>query len=54
VLLAQIWRKLLLPRGMDVLERTCAKLGRISIPALLLTLMLFAFQGKLRHIASVF
>ena len=47
VLLAQAWRKLLLVRGADVLERTLVKLGPISISALLLTLvLLFAFQGK--------
>jgi len=31
---------------MDVLEHTSANFGRISIPALLLTLLLFTFQGK--------
>jgi ACR3 family arsenite transporter len=47
VLLAQIWRKLLLARGEDALQRTLAALGPISISALLLTLvLLFAFQGK--------
>ncbi|BCK87165.1 arsenical-resistance protein Acr3 [Sideroxyarcus emersonii] len=47
VLLAQVWRKLLLVRGEEVLQRTLAALGPISISALLLTLvLLFAFQGK--------
>ncbi|HEY5994777.1 MAG TPA: ACR3 family arsenite efflux transporter [Gallionellaceae bacterium] len=47
VLLAQVWRKLLLARGTAALERTLHALGPISISALLLTLvLLFAFQGK--------
>jgi ACR3 family arsenite transporter len=47
VLLAQIWRKWLLARGEEVLQRTLTALGPISISALLLTLvLLFAFQGK--------
>jgi ACR3 family arsenite transporter len=47
VLLAQVWRKLLLARGEETLQRTLAALGPISISALLLTLvLLFAFQGK--------
>ncbi len=47
VLLAQLWRKVLLVRGDEVLQRTLAALGPISISALLLTLvLLFAFQGK--------
>src|SRR5512142_1499967 len=47
VLLAQIWRKWLLTRGEEALQRTLAALGPISISALLLTLvLLFAFQGK--------
>jgi ACR3 family arsenite transporter len=47
VLLSQLWRKLLLARGDQVLQRTLVKLGPISISALLLTLvLLFAFQGK--------
>ena len=47
VLLAQVWRKLLLTRGEEVLQRTLVALGPISISALLLTLvLLFAFQGK--------
>lgn len=47
VLLAQAWRRWLLKRGGDALERTLQVLGPISISALLLTLvLLFAFQGK--------
>ncbi len=47
VLLAQMWRKLLLARGEETLQRTLTALGPISISALLLTLvLLFAFQGK--------
>jgi ACR3 family arsenite transporter len=47
VLLSQIWRKLLLARGEDALQRTLTALHPVSILALLLTLvLLFAFQGK--------
>ncbi|MBI4809278.1 MAG: ACR3 family arsenite efflux transporter [Nitrosomonadales bacterium] len=47
VLLAQVWRRWLLLRGDEVLQRTLVALGPISISALLLTLvLLFAFQGK--------
>ncbi len=47
VLLSQVWRKLLLVRGAEALERTLAALHPVSISALLLTLvLLFAFQGK--------
>jgi ACR3 family arsenite transporter len=47
VLLAQAWRKLLLARGEEALQRTLATLHPVSISALLLTLvLLFAFQGK--------
>ena len=47
VLLAQVWRKLLLARGEAALQRTLDALGPVSISALLLTLvLLFAFQGK--------
>ena len=47
VLLAQIWRKLLLARGEESLARTLTALHPVSISALLLTLvLLFAFQGK--------
>ena len=47
VLLAQLWRKLLLMRGSNALERTLEKLHPLSLLALLSTLvLLFAFQGK--------
>ncbi len=47
VLLAQLWRKILLARGAEALERALQALHPISISALLLTLvLLFAFQGK--------
>ncbi len=47
VLLAQLWRKWLLARGAETLERTLTALHPVSISALLLTLvLLFAFQGK--------
>jgi hypothetical protein len=47
VLLAQVWRKLLLARGEPALQRTLEVLGPVSISALLMTLvLLFAFQGK--------
>ncbi len=47
VLLAQAWRKMLLARGAEALERTLSALHPLSLMALLLTLvLLFAFQGK--------
>ena len=47
VLLAQVWRKHLLMRGADKLERTLEALQPFSLQALLLMLvLLFAFQGK--------
>jgi ACR3 family arsenite transporter len=47
VILAQVWRKLLLKRGQAVLDATLASLGHLSILALLATLvLLFAFQGE--------
>ena len=47
VILAQIWRALLLKRGQDKFDATLAMLGHLSIVALLATLvLLFAFQGK--------
>jgi ACR3 family arsenite transporter len=47
VLLAQVWRKYLLSRGAETLERTLNALHPLSLSALLLTLvLLFAFQGK--------
>ena len=47
VILAQVWRKLLLKRGQAALDATLATLGHLSILALLATLvLLFAFQGE--------
>ena len=47
VLLSQIWRKYLLARGPEALERTLNNLHPLSLLALLATLvLLFAFQGK--------
>jgi ACR3 family arsenite transporter len=47
VLLAQAWRRYLLQQGSDVFDSTMAKMGPLSIAALLLTLvLLFAFQGE--------
>ncbi|MDO8413058.1 MAG: ACR3 family arsenite efflux transporter [Gallionellaceae bacterium] len=47
VLLAQVWRKLLLARGAGTLERTLESLHPLSLLALLITLvLLFAFQGR--------
>jgi len=47
VMLAQVWRKWLLARGEQALQRTLAALNPVSISALLLTLvLLFAFQGN--------
>lgn len=46
LLIAQIWRKLLLDRGQQVFDSAMEKIGPWSIGALLLTLvLLFAFQG---------
>ncbi|MDH0863683.1 ACR3 family arsenite efflux transporter [Mitsuaria sp. GD03876] len=46
VILSQLWRKLLLKRGVGHFQAVAAKLGPCSIGALLLTLvLLFAFQG---------
>ena len=46
VALAQLWRRALLARGAVAFEATMARLGPISIGALLATLvLLFAFQG---------
>lgn len=45
--LAQWWRRGLLRRGRDAFERAVARMGQMSIAALLLTLvLLFAFQGQ--------
>jgi ACR3 family arsenite transporter len=47
VILAQIWRKLLLQRGQAAFDAVMAQLGHASILALLATLvLLFAFQGE--------
>ncbi len=47
VLLSQLWRKYLLARGQETLERTLNNLHPLSLLALLTTLvLLFAFQGK--------
>ncbi len=47
VIIAQIWRWLLLKRGADALTRMLARLHPFSILALLATLvLLFAFQGE--------
>jgi len=46
VILAQIWRKLLLSKGRAVFDAAMVKIGPWSITALLATLvLLFAFQG---------
>ena len=47
VLIAQAWRRALLARGPAALDATLARIGPLSIAALLLTLvLLFAFQGR--------
>jgi len=47
VIAAQLWRKALLVRGVKHFEAVVARLGPLSISALLATLvLLFAFQGK--------
>ena len=47
VLFSQVWRRFLLKRGDEALQRTLAALGPVSISALLLTLvLLFSFQGN--------
>ncbi|ANH67992.1 ACR3 family arsenite efflux transporter [Mitsuaria sp. 7] len=46
VILSQLWRRQLLKRGTDHFQAVAARLGPLSITALLLTLvLLFAFQG---------
>ena len=46
VILAQVWRRLLLTKGQAAFDATLAKIGPWSISALLATLvLLFAFQG---------
>jgi ACR3 family arsenite transporter len=47
VLLAQAWRRMLLRRGQAAFDAALARIGPLSIAALLLTLvLLFAFQGQ--------
>jgi ACR3 family arsenite transporter len=47
VILAQLWRKSLLRKGKPAFDAAMAKIGPLSISALLLTLiLLFAFQGE--------
>lgn len=47
VIAAQLWRKALLARGVKHFEAVVARLGPLSMSALLATLvLLFAFQGK--------
>ena len=47
VILAQLWRRALLRRGQTAFDAALARIGPLSIAALLLTLvLLFAFQGR--------
>ncbi len=47
VILAQLWRKVLMQKGQASFDKAMAKIGPWSIAALLLTLiLLFAFQGE--------
>ena len=47
VILAQMWRRALLRRGQAAFDAALARIGPLSIAALLLTLvLLFAFQGQ--------
>jgi len=47
VIVAQVWRRALLARGADALTVTLARLGQLSLAALLATLvLLFGFQGE--------
>ena len=47
VIISQVWRKTMLANGVEHFERVVARLGPLSISALLLTLvLLFAFQGE--------
>jgi ACR3 family arsenite transporter len=47
VILAQVWRRLLLRQGQSAFDRAMERMGPLSIAALLLTLvLLFAFQGR--------
>ncbi|HMN81859.1 MAG TPA: ACR3 family arsenite efflux transporter [Burkholderiaceae bacterium] len=47
VILAQVWRRALLRQGQPAFDRTLARIGPLSVAALLLTLvLLFGFQGQ--------
>lgn len=47
VVIAQVWRRALLRRGQAAFDRAMARIGPLSVAALLLTLvLLFAFQGQ--------
>jgi ACR3 family arsenite transporter len=47
VIISQLWRKQLLAHGAQALSNTLAKLGPVSLTALLITLVvLFGFQGE--------
>jgi arsenite transporter len=47
VIVAQVWRRALLRRGQATFDAALARIGPLSIAALLLTLvLLFAFQGQ--------
>ena len=47
VIIAQVWRRALLRRGQAAFDAALARIGPLSIAALLLTLvLLFAFQGQ--------
>lgn len=47
VIVAQVWRRALLARGRPALDATLARLGPLSLAALLATLvLLFGFQGE--------
>lgn len=47
VIIAQVWRRALLRQGQAAFDRALARIGPLSIAALLLTLvLLFAFQGE--------
>ena len=45
VIIAQLWRKAVLAKGLAAFDAAMTKIGPWSISALLLTLVLFAFQG---------
>jgi len=47
IIIAQLWRRALMRRGVDHFQAVATRLGPLSISALLLTLvLLFAFQGE--------